>query len=123
MPDGDFKNFLSPVIRLSRLTDDELFALISKLYSIHALYHKHNLPVSDEDKLAFLKLYGERMGADSLLTPREVIRDFLTVLNIMLQNPGLSFAEIVRDRSVQSGDENGGEVADAFDEEFGEFEL
>lgn len=123
VPDGEFKNFLSPVIRLSRLTDDELFALISKLYSIHALYHKHNLPVSDEDKLAFLKLYGERMGADSLLTPREVIRDFLTVLNIMLQNPGLSFAEVVSDRNAHSEDENGAEGADTFDEEFGEFEL
>ena len=63
------------------------------------------------------------MGADRLLTPREVIRDFLTVLNIMLQNPGLSFAEVVSDRNARSEDENGAEGADAFDEEFGEFEL
>lgn len=124
VPDGDFKNFLSPVIRLSRLTDDELFALISKLYSIHSLYHKHNLPVSDEDKLAFLKLYGERMGADSLLTPREVIRDFLTVLNIMLQNPELSFEQIVKDTSTHTeSSSEGSEASDGFDEEFGEFEL
>ena len=125
VPDGEFKNYLSPVIRLSRLTDDELYALISKLYGIHSLYHKHSLPLTDDDKLLFLKLYGERMGADSLLTPREVIRDFLTVLNIMLQNPGLSFADIVNSKSLDSETGENGENSpeDEFDKIFSELEF
>lgn len=122
IPDGEFKNFLSPVIRLSRLTDDELFALISKLYGIHSLYHKHSLAVTDEDKLTFLKLYGERMGADSLLTPREVIRDFLTILNIMMQNTELSFGDIVNDKNSLSGSDSTAD-SDEFDKIFSEMEF
>lgn len=118
LPKGDFKNYLSPVLRLSRLTDDELYALICKLYNIHSLYHKHNLVVTDEEKITFLRLYGERMGADSLLTPREVIRDFLTVLNIMHQNPGMTFTDIVSSRAFETEPEE-----DEFDEAFAEFTL
>ena len=115
------KNFLTPVIRLSRLTGDELFALLVKLQTIHALYYKVEIPITDEEKLAFLKLYSERMGADSLLTPREVIRDFLSILNIMMQNPGTSFISLLSSEGIGKHDKDGEE--DEFDEEFGSFEL
>ena len=31
-----------------------------------------------------------RVGADTLVTPREVIRDFIEMLDIMLQDPGVT---------------------------------
>ncbi len=119
---AQLKNFITPVIRLSRLTGDELFALVGKLETIHSLYYKSNIKISDEEKLEFLKIYGERMGADSLLTPREVIRDFLTLLNILMQNPGISFSELLKNESAnlaKTDNENG----DEFDREFSQFEL
>lgn len=116
------KNFMSPVIRLSRLTGDELFALIGKLETVHSLYYKTELRLTDEEKLAFLKLYGERMGADSLLTPREVIRDFLAVLNLLMQNPTESFLSLMESVAVKKLSEEDGE-GDEFDEEFARFEL
>ena len=36
-----------------------------------------------------------RIGADQLLTPREVTRDFVTLLNLLQQNPGQSFATLL----------------------------
>lgn len=118
--EGTLKNFITPVIRLSRLTGDELFALIAKLEAIHKLYYKSDVSVSDEEKLEFLKLYGERMGADSLLTPREVIRDYLSILNLMMQNPGTSFASLLNSEAQSASDTDSG---DAFDDAFASFEL
>ncbi len=116
------KNFITPVIRLSRLTGDELFALIGKLETIHSLYYGSNIKITDEEKLEFLKIYGERMGADSLLTPREVIRDFLTLLNILMQNPEVSFSALLKTES-QNLAKNDNEKGDEFDKEFSTFEL
>ena len=36
-----------------------------------------------------------RVGAERFSTPREIIRDFITVLNLIQQNPGLKFDEVV----------------------------
>ena len=44
---------------------------------------------------AFLKICLERAGADTLITPREIIRDYMTVLNILFQNPETTFSDVV----------------------------
>ena len=43
----------------------------------------------------FLKICLDRAGADTMITPREIIRDYMTVLNILLQNPDTTFADVV----------------------------
>lgn len=119
------KNFMTPVIRLSTLTGEELFALLGKLETIHSLYYgyekeKTNMEISNEEKLEFLKIYGEKMGADSLLTPREVIRDFLSVLNILMQNPSASFASVIGSEEIMQKDKK---EENEFDRAFANFEL
>ena len=36
-----------------------------------------------------------RVGAQSHITPREIIRDFIELLNILLQNPGEDMEQIL----------------------------
>ena len=36
-----------------------------------------------------------RVGADTMITPREIIRDYMAVLNILYQNPEASFTDVV----------------------------
>ena len=43
----------------------------------------------------FLELSLTRAGADSMITPREMLRDYMTILNILLQNKDATFEEIV----------------------------
>ena len=43
----------------------------------------------------FLQICLERAGADSMITPREMLRDYMTVLNILMQNPDASFETVV----------------------------
>ncbi len=89
------KSMMGPVIRLKRLSDAELLALMMRLTALHGQYHKWSPPVTDEDMTAFLKNSLSRAGADMMVTPREVIRDYVSLLDLLLQNPDRSYADIV----------------------------
>ncbi|MBO5648451.1 MAG: ATP-binding protein [Clostridia bacterium] len=90
-----YKNMIGPVIRLRRLSDDEMLALIARIARLHGQNYGWDVRVTTEDMTAFLRLCLARAGADAMITPREIIRDFCTVLNILLQNPDASFADVV----------------------------
>jgi len=86
---------MQPVLRLKRLSDSELLALVIRLASLHGEYHKWDVRITEENMRDFLSVSLSREGADSMITPREIIRDFVTVLDLLLTNPDKSFAEIV----------------------------
>lgn len=90
-----FKNLIGPVIRLRRLSDDELFALIQRITRLYAENYAWEPRISEEEMIAFLNLCLSRAGANSMITPREMLRDYMTVLNILMQNPEVSFYDIV----------------------------
>jgi len=90
-----FKNLIGPVIRLRRLTDDELFALIQRITVLYSQYYNWECSVTTEEKLKFLNICLSRAGADSMISPREMLRDYMTVLNILMQNPEAKFDDII----------------------------
>ena len=90
-----FKNLIGPVIRLRRLSDDELYALICRVSMLYSQYYNWECRVSDADRIEFLNICTSRAGADSMITPREMLRDYMTVLNILMQNPTAQFSDIV----------------------------
>ena len=90
-----FKNLIGPVIRLRRLADDELLALIRRITGLYAQFYQWDARVTDDQQLAFLTLCLTRAGADSMITPREMLRDYMTVLNILMQNPEATFEQVV----------------------------
>ena len=90
-----YKNLIGPVIRLRRLTDDELLALITRITRLYAQNYNWSPRITDEEMVAFLSICLDRAGANSMITPREMLRDYMTVLNILMQNPTASFSDIV----------------------------
>lgn len=90
-----FKNLIGPVIRLRRLSDDELFALISRVTKLYAQNYGQEPRITEEQMVKFLEICLGRAGADSMITPREMLRDYMTVLNILMQNPDASFEDVV----------------------------
>jgi hypothetical protein len=90
-----FKNLIGPVIRLRRLSDDELLALVRRITRLYANYYSWDVRITDEEQIDFLRLCLARAGADSMITPREMLRDYMTVLNILMQNPEADFARVV----------------------------
>lgn len=92
----DLKDMLAPIIRLQPLTYEELLVLIEKLMQIHAGYFGWTPTLTENDLVDFLKIEFGRVGADTHLTPREVIRDFIELLDILCQNPGANVAELLQ---------------------------
>lgn len=99
---GEFRDMLGPVIRLRRLSDNELFALISRLTKLHGMYYSWEPRVTEEQQAQFLREAVSRTGADTMMTPREMIRDYMSVLNILLQNPSAGFTDVVRSTAPQT---------------------
>ena len=89
-------DLLAPVIHLEPLTYEELLVLIEKLAEIHAGYFGYERTVTEAQLVSFLKIEFGRVGADTHLTPREVIRDFIELLDIACQNPGAGVDELLR---------------------------
>ena len=92
----DMTDMLAPVIHLQPLTYEELLVLAEKLADIHAGYFGYERKVTTDNLVRFLQIEFGRVGADSHLTPREVIRDFIELLDIMYQNPDTDVAELLQ---------------------------
>jgi hypothetical protein len=93
--DAEFKNLIGPVIRLRRLSDDELFALIVRATALHAQNYRWEPRITTEQQTAFLRLSLSRAGGNVMMTPRELLRDYLTVLDILMQNEQVDFNAII----------------------------
>lgn len=98
---GEHKDLLAPVIRLQPLTSDEMLVLVEKLAEIHGVLYGYVPKVTQEDLVAFIRIEFQRIGADSHITPREVIRDFIEVLDILYQNPELKVEALLQFDSFQ----------------------
>ncbi len=90
-----YRNLVGPVIRLKRLSDDELFALISRVTKLYAVNYGKEPRITEEEMVRFLELSLARAGAEEMITPREMLRDYMTVLNILMQNEGVTFEDVV----------------------------
>lgn len=98
---GEHKDLLAPVIRLQPLTSDEMLVLVEKLAEIHGVLYGYDPKVTQEDLVAFIRIEFQRIGADSHITPREVIRDFIEVLDILYQHPELTVEGLLHSDSSQ----------------------
>ncbi len=113
-----FKNMMGPVIRLRRLSDDELFALITRITKLHAQYFDWDPRITNDDLTVFLKHCLSRAGADTLITPREILRDYMSVLNILYQNTEVDFNAILKKGIVHlAHDESSAEAKEEKSEE------
>ena len=66
-------DMLAPVIRLEPLTHEGLLVLVEKLADIHAGLFRYQRTITQDELVRFLETEYGRVGADTHLTPREVI--------------------------------------------------
>ena len=89
------RDLTGPLIRLEVLSETEIFVLLQRLRELHSLHYEYTSTVTDADIQQFMTEVYSRIGADQLLTPREVTRDFVTLLNLLQQNPGQSVGALL----------------------------
>ena len=129
LADGKFssegnRDLLAPVIHLEPLSAEEMLVLTGKLAEIHAQLYGYEMKLTDEDLASFIKMEYERIGADSHITPREVIRDFIELLDLLYQNPDQSAAQLLQSDSFTFSKADPSEgAAEPVQEEFAEFQI
>ena len=118
-------DMLAPVIHLNPLTYEELLVLIEKLADIHAGYFGYERRLGTEDLVRFLEIEFGRVGADTHLTPREVIRDFIELLDILCQNPEMGMEELLGSDQFATATSGGasGEAEQPGQRSFAEFKI
>ena len=117
----ELKDLSAPIIRLQMLSQEEMYILVEKLRDIHGQLYKYTPRLAHEDLLYFLTVEYNRVGAQTHITPREIIRDFIELSNILYQNPGLSVAEILGSNSFEMA--KGVLSEEEIHSEFQEFEV
>ena len=115
------RDLLAPVIRLEPLTAEEMLVLCEKLADIHADLYGYPRKLVTDDIIPFIKLEYGRIGADQNITPREVIRDFIELLDIMYQNPDMRIEELMQSDEFSYAKSEA--VSDKAEKEYATFEI
>ena len=118
-----YRDLQAPVLRLSALSNEELYLLVERLSEIHAMHYQYAPFLKKEDLLSFISIEWNRMGADQHITPREVVRDFLEVLNILHQNPSFTMDTLFANSGFDFNKPAKEQGLEDISEEFAEFEL
>ncbi len=119
--DGERRDMTAPMIPLKMLSQEEMYVLVEKLRDIHQNLYGYESSLDHEDLLYFLTVEYNRVGADSHITPREIIRDFIELLGILQQNPSLSAKEVLGNNSFELA--RGGLTDEDLHDDFLEFDL
>ena len=74
--------------------------LLQRLADVHAIHYGYEKTITNNQFNDFVQEVVNRLGANVLLTPGEIIRDFISVLNILQQNPEISFEQLIHSSSL-----------------------
>ncbi|BAY97173.1 hypothetical protein NIES37_11100 [Tolypothrix tenuis PCC 7101] len=91
------QEYSGPVIRLNPLSKEEILTLLQRIIEIHAQNFGYEKTLSNRELNEFVKEIVNRLGAEALLTPGEIVRDFISVLNILHHNPKMVFSQLIHD--------------------------
>jgi hypothetical protein len=94
------RDYAQPVIRLVPLDHNEIFVLLKKLKLIFDQNYSVQIPILDSEIQLFMEELFNKPGASEFLTPREVIRDFLNILNIIRQNPSIDKTKLFGEMEI-----------------------
>lgn len=121
-----------PVIRLPNLTAEDLYVLLSNITHVHAFGDNSKRAVPDEAIEAVLHKANETLGAEFFKTPRDVIRAFVGLLNVLDQNPDMQWQALIGSEfirkpnapmSVEEAVAGGEKTAEEDDSDLSSFKL
>ena len=115
------RDLLAPVIRLEALSAEEMLVLCEKLQEMHADLYGYGQHITTEELASFIRIEYGRIGADQNITPREVIRDFIELLDLLYQHPEMTAGELLK--SDEFSYAKSGAVSDDADENYVEFTI
>jgi hypothetical protein len=97
----DMRDMASPIIKLKALNPGEMYVLLEKLTNMHSILYGYTPNLEHDDYIHFLKREYSKAAKGEEVTVREMIRNYITLLNLIQQNQGVSKEEILRVSETQ----------------------
>lgn len=88
-------DYSGPVIRLANLSREDLYILLKNIRHVMAGGDESRYLIPDEALTAFMAHCHERIGEAYFKTPRNSIKEFVSLLSILEQNPGQNWRELI----------------------------
>ena len=88
----------APVIRLESLTGEDCFVLLHKLREVFYTGQPNDRKIPDEAIVQYLAMCQERTGAAYFQTPRDTVKDFIGLLQIIQQNPTTTWESLLQSK-------------------------
>jgi len=89
------RDLSGPVIRLANLSPEELYVLLTKLRLVQAGGDPTNFLLPDEALVAFMEYCSRRIGDAYFRTPRNSIKAFIQLLQVLEQNPTAGWRDLL----------------------------
>ena len=115
------RDLLAPVIHLEPLSPEEMLVLCEKLAGMHSTLYAYERTLGTEELARFIRMEYSRVGADQNITPREVIRDFIELLDLLYQNPAMTMDELLQSEDFVYAKSDA--VSDQTEQDFAEFTI
>ena len=94
-----YTDLSGPVLRLPKLTQEELFVLLTKIRTVILPDQQENLP--DQALHQFMNHCAQRIGNSYFQTPRNTIKTYVDLLSILQQNPQANWQDLLNQAEPQ----------------------
>lgn len=101
-------DFSGPVVRLSSLTAEDFYVLLTKIRHVYASGDEAKYLLPDEAIEQFMAHCSKRLGESFFRTPRTTITAFINLLAVLEQNPGVTWQSLIG--SVEVAEDHGGDT-------------
>lgn len=88
-------DYSGPVLRLSNLAPEDMFVLLGKLRHVFASGDPDQYLVPDVALTSFMTHCANRVGDAYFRTPRTTIKEFVNLLAVLEQNPGVDWSTLI----------------------------
>ena len=92
---GGLVDYSGPVLRLANLSPEDMFVLLTKLRHVFAAGDPGAYLVPDEALSSFMNHCASRVGDAYFRTPRTTIKEFVNLLAVLDQNPGVDWSDLI----------------------------
>ena len=108
--ENGYDNYLGPVINLRPLTNEEVFVLLRTIKELHEQRYEYDSGITDGMIGDYLSSVMSSCISQKMITPREITRDLISLLDTLHQHPELRFEDMIRGRRVDADDDPDDEV-------------
>ncbi len=116
-------DFSGPVVRLSSLTAEDFYVLLTKIRHVYAAGDAGKYLLPDEAIHQFMTHCANRIGDNFFRTPRTTITAFINLLAVLEQNPGVDWQDLIGSVELAADHGGDGELVVQEDDELASFRL